>query len=397
MISSGRRLSYRELSRLSARLGHRLRALGAEVNHPIAIVLEKGWEQAVAVFGVLRSGAPYLPIDAKLPEERLRYLLESSKVRVVVTRSSLLERLSLPAGVEAVCVDRLELEDLPETPLERRQGPDDLAVIIYTSGSTGTPNGAMIAHRGLVNAIDETRRAFAVSAADRTLALTALHHDMSIFDLFGVLSVGGSVVIPEPDALRAPGRWAELIRSEGVTIWNSVPAMMDMLVTHLEAREHEQSGGPLRLAFLGGDWIPISLPDRIRSLFGEIELVSVGGPTETTLWNIWYRIEKVDPGWKSIPYGRPIANTRYYVMDSALSERPVWVPGELCCAGVGVAKGYYRNPARTAEKFVEHPITGERLYRTGDRGRLLPDGNIEFLAASICRSRSPATASSLPR
>ena len=154
--------------------------------------------------------------------------------------------------------------------------------------------------------------------------------------------------------------------------------MMEMLLEYAEGRPGAISPS-LRLAILGGDWVPLTLPDRLRTHVAHVEVLSIGGPTEVTLWNIWYRVNVVDPAWKSIPYGKPIANSRYYVLSETLVDCPTWVPGELYCAGVGVTKGYWRDAELTRAKYILHPATGERLYRTGDLGRYLPDGNIEFL------------------
>ena len=154
--------------------------------------------------------------------------------------------------------------------------------------------------------------------------------------------------------------------------------MMEMLLEYADGRKGTIPDS-LRFAFLGGDWISITLPNRLKAQTDKAKVVSVGGPTETTLWNIWYPVEEVDPNWKSIPYGKPIANTKYFVMDETLKESPVNSVGELCCAGIGLAKGYWNDPEKTAAKFTTHPLTGERIYRTGDMGRYMPDGNIEFL------------------
>ncbi len=236
----------------------------------------------------------------------------------------------------------------------------------------------MIGHRGLVNCILETNRTFGVGPDDRVLAVTALHHDMSVYDIFGVLAAGGAIVMPHRDGTRSPDHWAELIARHHVTLWNSVPAFMEMLLVHASARKLAVCE-PLRLAFLGGDWIPLSAPERIRAHFGDVQVVSVGGPTETTVWNIWYPVKNVHADWNSIPYGHPIANTRYYVLDEHLQECRHGEPGELCCSGVGLLKGYWRNDEQTCARTAIHPRTGERIYRTGDRGRFMPDGEIEFL------------------
>lgn len=378
VISVSGGLSYGELLSASRMLGHRLRALGVKPNTLVAIVMDKGWEQVVGVLGALEAGAAYLPMDANVPPDRLRYLLEDGEVEVVLTQSWLEERLKWPGNVARVSVDQPGLLAGDAEPLARRQTPEDIAYVLYTSGSTGKPKGVMIGHRGLVNCILETNRAFSVKADDRALAVTALHHDMSVYDIFGILAAGGSIVMPERDGTRSPDHWVDLINQLGVTVWNSVPAFMEMLLVHAAARKLVLRDR-LRLAFLGGDWIPLSAPARIREHFGDVQVVSVGGPTETTVWNIWFPVKQLPPDWKSIPYGHPIANTRYYVMDQNLNECPAGAPGELCCAGVGLLKGYWRNPDQTAARTAVHPRTGERIYRTGDRGRLMPDGEIEFL------------------
>jgi amino acid adenylation domain-containing protein len=381
IISEGQVLTYEELARRVNRLGRHLRRLGVRPNTLVAVVMEKGWEQVVAVLGALAAGGAYLPIDPSLPPERLHYLLKDGEVAVALTQSELNERTEWPEQVRRICVDREEQEiESGDEPLEPVQTPDDLAYVIYTSGSTGLPKGVMIAHRGVVNAINETNRRFAVDPTDRVLALTALHHDMSVYDIFGTLAAGGTIVMPSASATRDPAAWLKLMSEEQVTIWNSVPALMEMLVEYTTGQFGSLSSS-LRLVFMGGDWIPVTLPSRIRALSDseEVQIVSVGGPTETTLWNIWYIIERADPTWKSIPYGTPIANTRYYVLNELGEHCPVWVPGVLHCAGVGVAKGYWRDEEKTRASFQHHAGFNERLYRTGDLGRFLPDGTIEFL------------------
>ena len=378
VISVSGGLSYGELLSASRLLGHRLRSLGVKSNTLVAIVMDKGWEQVVGVLGALEAGAAYLPIEANVPPDRLRYLLEDGKVEVVLTQSWLDGTLKWPANVVRLSVDQPGLLAGEAEPPARMQTPEDVAYVLYTSGSTGKPKGVMIGHRGLVNCVLETNRTFGVNADDRVLAVTALHHDMSVYDIFGILAAGGSIVMPDRGGTRSPDHWVDLISRLGVTLWNSVPAFMEMLLVHAAARKLALRDR-LRLAFLGGDWIPLSAPERIREHFGDVQVVSVGGPTETTVWNIWYPVKQVQPDWKSIPYGHPIANTFYYVLNENLNECPVGEPGELCCAGVGLLKGYWRNPEQTAARTAVHPRTGERIYRTGDRGRLMPDGEIEFL------------------
>ncbi|WP_394827348.1 amino acid adenylation domain-containing protein [Pendulispora albinea] len=370
-------LTYRELARRANRLGHALRAAGAGRGGVVAIVMEKGWEQIVAAIGVLASGAAYLPIDAALPAERRFYMMENGGAKLVVTQPKFAGQ-PLPPGARALVVTEDAFGDASDAPLAPSQGPEDLAHILYTSGSTGLPNGAMLTHQGMVNAIEWTNRRFGIGADDRVIALSALHHDFSVYDIFGTLSAGATIVMPDAETRRDPSHWAELMSREGVTVWSTVPAMMEMLLTHLEGGG-ARVGCPLRLAMFGGDWVPVTMPARVRAQFGDdVQVVSVGGPTETSLWNITHPVARDDEKRRSIPYGKPIANTKYYVLDEQLEERPIGVPGELCCAGVGVARGYVGAGARTA-KFTVLPRTGERIYRTGDLGRYLPDGSIEFL------------------
>jgi amino acid adenylation domain-containing protein len=381
LITEETTLTYCELRRRSIQLGIRLRERGARPNTLVAIVMEKGWEQIVSVLGTLYSGAAYVPIDATIPRDRMWRLLAHCEVTHVLTQSWLESRFEWPPGIELLAVDGIRWNRDPAEPLARAQSPDDVAYVIFTSGSTGTPKGVAVAHRGIVNAITYTNREFGIGRQDRVLALTALHHDMSVYDTIGVLAAGGALVIPRADLVREPAHWWELIHRHRVTLWNSVPAFMEMLAEHLEtASQAEVSCRPqLRLAFLGGDWIPLTLPERMQAYQPGLGVVSVGGPTETTLWNIWYQVDAVDRGWKSIPYGKPIANTRYYILSETLEDCPDWVRGEMYCAGVGVALGYWHDEEKSTSVFIQHPRTGERLYKTGDLGRYLPDGNIEFM------------------
>lgn len=378
VVATRRTLTYSELYRRSNRWARFLRELGAKPNTLVAVVMEKGWEQVLACMSIVQAGAAYLPIDCDLPAERLAYILENGEVGIVLTQSQVDQRLTWPEEVKRFCLDSEELIGTSDQTLDPAQGPDDLAYVIYTSGSTGQPKGAMITHRGVVNSVLCTNERFGIGSNDRALAVTALHHDMSVYDIFGILAAGGTVVIPDAAARKDPAHWSQLMIELGVTIWNSVPAMMEMLLEYADGRANTIPES-LRFAFLGGDWISVTLPRRLKTQVENAQVVSVGGPTETTLWNIWYPVEDVNREWKSIPYGQPIAHTKYYVMNDALEECPTSTAGELCCAGVGVARGYWKDQERTAAKFTTHPRTGERIYRTGDIGRYLPDGNIEFL------------------
>ncbi|XXT21833.1 amino acid adenylation domain-containing protein [Sorangium sp. So ce429] len=378
VISSKRELSYAELDRRSSRIARWLLDRGARPNALVGVVMEKGWEQIVAVLSILKSGAAYVPIDAGLPTERLHHLLRDAGVELALTQSGVDQRTEWPEEIRRLCVDSSDAESLDAAPVHPAQRPEDLAYVIYTSGSTGVPKGVMIEHRAALNTIVDINQRFGVGPTDRVLALAALNFDLSVYDVFGMLAAGGAVVIPDVSALREPAHWAELLVRHEVTLWNTVPALMEMLTDHLLAGP-EQAALSLRTVMMSGDWIPLALPPRIQALLPRAEIYSLGGATEASIWSIFYRIEKVEPSWASIPYGFPMLNQQFHVLDDALRPRPTWVPGHLYIGGIGLARGYWKDETKTRASFINHPVTGERLYRTGDLGRYLPDGSIEFL------------------
>ncbi|MFG3438525.1 amino acid adenylation domain-containing protein [Nonomuraea sp. NPDC047897] len=374
VVTGDRTLTYGELLRRARAVAARLRP-GTRV----AILMDKGWEQVVAALGTLLAGAAYLPVDTAQPPARRARILADAGVAQVLTQSWLADR---PDGVDLVDVDTLTPTDT-HTPTDTPPppspaGPGDLAYVIYTSGSTGTPKGVMISHAAALNTVADVNDRFAVTGGDRVLGLASLGFDLSVYDIFGPLAVGGALVLPDAARRGDPAHWARLVAEHGVTVWNSVPAQLQMLEHYLGA--HPGSGLPsLRLALLSGDWIPVALPGRIRAHLPGLDLVSLGGATEAAIWSIHHPIGDPLPGWSSVPYGKPLANQAFHVLDHELRPRPDWVPGELYIAGAGLALGYLGDERKTAERFIRHPETGERLYRTGDLGRYRGDGVIEFL------------------
>ncbi|MFG2776693.1 amino acid adenylation domain-containing protein [Streptomyces prunicolor] len=381
VIGGDRVLTYGELVGRAAAVAGALQAHGCAPGDRVGVLMDKGWEQVVAVLGILLAGGAYVPIGPEQPPERRDRMLADAGIRQILTQSwlavadseELRARRCLP-------VDALPQAD-PGTSAGRCCSPDDLAYVIYTSGSTGTPKGVMISHRSALNTVEDVNRRHRITGTDRVLGLAGLGFDLSVYDVFGPLAVGAALVLPDPERRGDPSHWADLIARHGVTVWNSVPAQLQMLDHFLGDRA--DSGPPalptLRLALLSGDWIPVTLPDSLRTKLPSLTLVSLGGATEAAIWSIEHPIGKVEGDWRSIPYGKPLANQRFQVLDDLLRAAPEWVPGELYIAGEGLALGYLGDPGKTAERFVRHPVTGERLYRTGDLGRYLPDGSIEFL------------------
>ncbi|MBL1120555.1 amino acid adenylation domain-containing protein [Streptomyces sp. 110] len=372
-------LTYRQLVVRASALAETLTASGLRRGEPVAIWADKGWEQVVAVFGTLMAGGAYLPVDTAQPPARRDTIIADAGVRTVLTQSWLAEIDDLPADVTALAVDLLPEDAAAASGAHgARRDPDDLAYIIYTSGSTGTPKGVMISHRAALNTIEDINRRFTVTERDRVLGIAGLGFDLSVYDLFGPLAVGATLVLPHADRRGDPSHWAELVRDFGVTVWNSVPGQLHMLCDWLRS-EPPADDASLRLALISGDWIPVALPDQARELLPGLRIISLGGATEGSIWSIAHPIGEVDTARPSIPYGTPLTNQTFAVLDRHLRPRPEWVPGELYICGAGVALGYFGDEGRTAERFLTDPATGERLYRTGDLGRYLPDGTIEFL------------------
>lgn len=366
-------MTFGELDARAEGVARRLSTMVAR-NDLVAVVMERGWEQVVGVLGAVRAGAGYVPIDPELPPERLHHLLRHSMARVGLGQRRVIEAVEGDQEMAWLAVD-----ELPEQrPSGNLHGPrvDDLAYVIYTSGSTGLPKGVMIQHRAATNTIVEVNRRFRVGVNDRVLSVSSLSFDLSVYDIFGLLAAGGGVVLLDSSRAQDPAHWLELMWREEATIWNSVPSLMELLVEHIE--RHRASPPPLRLIMLSGDRIPVDLVDRLRSLFPGSQLVSLGGATEASIWSTYYPIGSVG-GWKRIPYGRPLANQSLHVLDDALDPCPVWVSGQLYIGGAGLAQGYWRDAEKTAASFLRHPVTGERLYRTGDICRYLPDGNLDIL------------------
>lgn len=376
VVTARHTLTYAELDAASRAVAAALRARGVGRGDLVPVVMTKGWEQVVAVLGALRAGAAYCPVDAGLPGERIRHLIGECAAKVLLGQS----HQALDLGTECLYVDRVT----PATGAPPAGGdapdrrPDDLAYVIYTSGSTGRPKGVMIEHRAAVNTVLEVNESLRLAPADRVFGISSLSFDLSVWDVFGTLAAGATLVLPPATDHPDPVGWAETARSSGVTIWNSVPALAEMLVEVAE-RPTGWHGPPVRAFLLSGDWVPTSLPDRLRRQCPDARIVAMGGATEAAIWSNAYEVGTVDPGWRSIPYGRPMRNQTMRVLDHRLDVCPPWAVGRIHIGGAGLALGYWRDEERTAERFIRHPGTGERLYWTGDLGRYWPDGTIEFL------------------
>ncbi len=368
-------LSYRELARRVATVRWELLDSGVAPGDRVAVVVRKGWEGVVGLLAAVGVGAAYVPVDADLPAERIRQLLDDAWPACVLTEPN--AAAAAFGGVPSVTIaDGARLRDgaVPDPPI----APDDLCYIIYTSGSTGRPKGVMIEHRAATNTIADVNRRFGIGPDDVSIAVSPFSFDLSVYDVFGTLAAGGRLVVPDARLSRTPRHLLGLMAAHAVTVWNSAPPVLELLVKECESRG-ERLPASLRLVMLSGDWIDVRLPDRIRRLADGVRIVSLGGATEASIWSVAYPIDRVDPAWKSIPYGRPLDNQTWHVLDEAMQPCAAGQRGMLYIGGAGLARGYWNDPQKTACAFVTHRATGERIYRTGDFGRLREDGTLEIL------------------
>ena len=363
-------LSYGELADRALRTAAALVAHGVRPGDTVAVSLPKGPDQITAVLGALAAGAAYVPIGVEQPPARRDRIRATAGFRVALTDGRPFEDVGL---------DALPVAEALRTaaPLARPVAVDEEqpAYVLFTSGSTGEPKGVEVPHRAAMNTIDDLNDRYGVGTSDRCLALSALDFDLSVYDVFGLLSAGGAVVLIDEDDRREASQWADLVRTHGVTVLNCVPALLDMFL--LATAPGELTG--LKVVLLGGDWVGTDLPGRLAERAPGCRFTGLGGTTETAIHSTVCEVtdSQVPAHWRAVPYGTPLRNVRCRVVDSHGRDCPDWVPGELWIGGEGVALGYRADPSRTAEKFTE--ADGLRWYRTGDLARYWPDGTLEFL------------------
>ncbi|MEO3754694.1 amino acid adenylation domain-containing protein [Streptomyces sp. B6B3] len=405
------RWTYREVNERANQIAHHLSGLGVGRGDHVAILMERSAEMVPALLGILKTGASYVPLDANAPVKRWHWIIDSLAIGCVLTQHTLVPRLltadPLPNLAHVVCLDdapadpaeneapptdsrpavhaSTELAAMPTANLPLRGSPQDIAYIIFTSGSTGTPKGVTVAHFPAVNLIEWVNNTFSVGPDDRILFITSLTFDLSVYDVFGILAAGGSIRVASGEDVQEPANLLGYLADEPVTFWDSAPAALMQLVPFLPTNgegAHEVVSRSLRLIFMSGDWIPVHSPDVMKAAFPSVQVVGLGGATEATVWSNFFPIGAVDPAWTSIPYGRPITNARYYVLDESLRPCPIDVPGDLYIGGICLSSCYAREPELTASKYLASPFQatpGARIYKTGDMARWRADGNMEFL------------------
>ena len=366
-------LSYEELYFKAKNLASKL--LG-EKGVVYGIYIEKSYQQIVAAIAILLSGGVYLPLDVHNPAERIKKIIKDAKVKSIVTS----DKTDTKADEYGINKIKVTNEAIAYTEIARsNNSPADLAYIIYTSGSTGTPKGVAINHKGAVNTILDVNERINLSTDDRLFGISSLNFDLSVYDIFGTLAVGGALYIPKEEDRKNPSVWGKIIKKYGVTVFNCVPTFLQMMTEYYKNHDSNEVKG-LRCALLSGDWIPLDLYEDMQKISPKIKCYGLGGATEASIWSNWIEIPRQIPkDWESIPYGKPLKNQRYYVLNQNYEICPDYVSGMLYIAGDGLAVGYYNNPELTDKTFIWNEELGERLYATGDMGRYWQDGTLEFL------------------
>jgi amino acid adenylation domain-containing protein len=377
MFEDGR-LTYRELNERADQLAHHLQALGVGPESTVGLFFERGFEMIVGILGVLKAGGACVPLDPSYPHKRLGFMLDNSGVEVLLTEQRLVPALP-EHQAQVVCLDA----DWPSISVESKAdtrgavGAQNLAYVLYTSGSTGVPKGVLLHHRGLVNRLRAGQKAYDLSADDRVLHKASFSFDASLWEIFWPLTTGARLVLARPGGQQDSAYLAEAVERQGVTIMHFVPSMLQVF---LEESGLESRCAGLRRMFCGGEVLPVELVGRFFEKIGA-SLHNQYGPTETSVSVLYWTCRRGEEP-RTIPIGRPFVNLRLYVLDEYMQPVVVGVKGELYIGGAGVTRGYMNRPDLTAERYVPDAfgsVEGERLYRTGDRVRYLPDGTVEFL------------------
>lgn len=341
----------------------------------VAIRLMRGYRQVVTALAVVLSGRPYLPLPHDAPLIRVGNILEAAGCSWVMAEEGVVD---LPTSVVSLSIAKaMDYKATTDWQIATCTY-QSLAYLIYTSGTTGTPKGVAIEHGAVCNTLMAMNDLFQVDPRDRVLALSNLSFDLSVYDLFGIWAAGGCVTLLDERMTREPRCWIDCIDRREVSIWNSVPALLDMLICHMRETCQEPRLS-VRQIWLSGDWIPPKLIVQARHYFPAARIISLGGATEGSIWSIYHSIDTNTPYTDRVPYGRALPNQCMYVLDEQSELSDIGEVGHIHIGGDGVARCYHNDEVQTAASFFWHPKLGKRLYRTGDRGRWHPDGYIEFL------------------
>ena len=348
-------ITFEQWDKRSDSVAAHLSDVGVKAGDYVGVKGERSISTLVQIIGVIKCGAAYVPIAPDCPDERKNYILSH-------------------CGCKAYLNESLHVDERIFVPKECNYVKSECpAYVIYTSGSTGEPKGVKISHGAVSNTIEDINNRFEVSSNDIVLGVSSYCFDLSVYDIFGSLMIGAKHIIAQ-DA-KDISELKRLVCDENVTIWNSVPAIFELVVNSCGYRTNNKS---LRLVLLSGDWIPLTLPQNMKRYFHNAKMISLGGATEASIWSIYYPVGQISADWNSIPYGYPLSNQKCYVLDRHMRCAPYDVSGEIYIGGDGLADGYYGDCERTEAAFINHSLYG-RLYRTGDMGVFRQNGYIDIL------------------
>ena len=381
-----------ELNIKANQLARQLDILRIQQGSFIGIFLPRTPQMIITLLAILKSGSAYVPLNLYDPAERIFKICNSANITFIITNEEI-NNIANEAikselennGHEILILEQLleKSKNLSDSNLNLNISPENSAYIIFTSGTTGIPKGVLVKHKPVINLIEWVNNSFHVNYSDKLIWITNLSFDLSVYDIFGILAAGAILRILDDKERLDPELQLKIIIHEQITFWDTAPQCLQMLVPFLSGDDNCSSCSNLRLIFLSGDWIPLHLPDDIRKVFKNAEVVGLGGATEATIWSNYFIVDQIDPCWKSIPYGKPIQNAKYYILDSEHNHCGIMVPGDLYIGGKCLASEYYNDPELTNKKFIDDPYNpGNKMYFTGDMAQWMPDGNIEFLGRS---------------
>jgi len=364
-------LTFADLELQANRLAYHLRSSGVKPDNIVAVMLPRGHELIISLLGVLKSGGAFLPIDPSYPSDRIKYMLSDSTAKFVITTPELANNFAINPGLVIPPNDK-RINEAPSSRLPLVNKPEDLIYIIYTSGSTGLPKGVMVKHSGLSAYIHALNKIMYFQAGEAVLSICTIAFDIFIFEVFPSLVYGMKIILADENEQKIPSLQKELITNHKIVKFLGTPVRMKLLLDDPGSRE---SLANLKEVMLGGDIFPVSLLKQMQETLSA-EIFNGYGPTETTIGVTFKNLTHSN----DINIGRPIANTKIYILDKHMNLVPIGIPGEIYIGGDGLARGYLNNPELTSEKFIPNTFTpGEYLYRTGDLGRWYPKGEIAFL------------------
>ncbi|MBV6289200.1 amino acid adenylation domain-containing protein, partial [Pseudomonas aegrilactucae] len=366
-------LSYAELNSRANQLAHALIARGVGPDVLVGIAAERSIEMVVGLLAILKAGGAYVPLDPEYPRERLSYLFEDSAIGLLLTQQHLLEQLPVPHSLPVLALDTLDLSAHAQSNPGVDLHPENLAYVIYTSGSTGKPKGAGNRHSALTNRLCWMQQAYALDARDSVLQKTPFSFDVSVWEFFWPLMTGARLVVAAPGDHRDPARLVALINQHRISTLHFVPSMLQAFLLD----ENVPGCTSLTRIVCSGEALPVDAQQQVFAKLPNAGLYNLYGPTEAAIDVTHWTCR--EEGKDGVPIGQPIANLQTYILGDDLGLLPVGVTGELYLAGEGLARGYHRRAALTAERFVTSPFgNGERLYRTGDLACYRADGVIEY-------------------